>query len=144
MINISCNRWCMAEDAFPVRYLPLSCEDDRRPEEEGVVRLVVVEVSCVQDHLLESGVIPADVVRSSGYQAAMLAPWRHYLCREATVSVGRYIWVCFTKSSKLFHTTSDFPRPVVVCEHFDLSFTWRVKSSRQSLNWGSIKLLRRN
>lgn len=67
-----------------VSYLSLRSNDGGQFEEEGVVGLVVVQVSGVVDDLLEAGVILADVDRCSRKVVASLATYQHqnHLCRQ--------------------------------------------------------------
>ena len=68
--------WPHRCDVFLVSYLPLCSLDGRGFEEEGIVWLVVVVVGGGEDDLLQSGVIPADVVWRARHEAAMMAARR--------------------------------------------------------------------
>lgn len=65
--------WPHRCDAFLVSYLPLCSLDGGGFEEEGVIWLVVVVVGGGENDLLQSGVVPADVVRRARHEAAMTA-----------------------------------------------------------------------
>lgn len=87
-------------------YLPLCTEDNRRFEEEGVVRLVVVKVGGVEDDLLEAGVVPADVDGRSRYKADMFVGRHccHPLCRgTVTTSVTSVPSKCQSAGMTSFH-----------------------------------------
>lgn len=76
------NRQTMCEDGkdrwdWGRSYLALRSDDAGRSEEESVVRLLVVQVGGIDDDLLETSVILADVDRCSRKEVAGLVPCQH-------------------------------------------------------------------